>query len=234
TGANLVRVGDPAVCRQEFRPTTPASQVLLRHFPERIAPLHAHGFMLGDGSGWQRALRLYRTNRCDGCDRLRRFGQNGRLQRLCGNCWLRGLDESAGRRGQGKNFWLRWSNKAGAGANCWAHTFVEVRARTRTNIRTNLFAAGDRNIGSHIYGSAGTNRNGREGIAPENIRRQSGMQSRLSRRSNLRRLRHYRRGERGSSDGEMEWLRLFRFQRLQLFLLAKLTSDFPERRLLML
>jgi len=55
------------------------------------------------------------------------------------------------------------------------------------------------------------------------------MEFRLNREMNLGALRKNRCGERGSSDGEMERLRLFRFQCLQFFLLAISASDFAER-----
>lgn len=42
-------------------------------------------------------------------------------------------------------------------------------------------------------------------------------------------LRQNRRGERGSLEGKMELFRLFWFQRLQFFLLAKLARHFTER-----
>jgi len=60
------------------------------------------------------------------------------------------------------------------------------------------------------------------------------MQRRLSRRTKRWTLRQNRRGERGSSNGEMERFRLFRFQRLQFFLLAILAGDFAEGNFLRL
>lgn len=61
------------------------------------------------------------------------------------------------------------------------------------------------------------------------MRRNSWMEFRLNWDANLRALRKNRGGERGSSDGEMERFRLFRFQSLQFFLLAIFARDLAER-----
>jgi len=106
--ANLVGVGDPSVGGEEFRPTATAAQDLLRQFPKRIAPLHAHGFLRGVRGGRQRAPRLLRANRLD-----RRDG-------------LRGLDENEWRLGSGKYFWQGGNNHPTVKTNIGTNIFVNI------------------------------------------------------------------------------------------------------------
>lgn len=74
-----------------------------------------------------------------------------------------------------------------------------------------------------------TSKDGRKRIAAENMRRNSWTQLGLNRKTNFGTLGKNGRGERGSSDREMERFGRLRFQRLQLFLLAIAASDFAER-----
>ena len=74
-----------------------------------------------------------------------------------------------------------------------------------------------------------TNRNGGKRVAQKNLRRSFLVDDGLNRRTDRGTLRQNRRRKRGSREGKMERSRLFRFQRLQFFLLAILARDFAER-----
>jgi len=152
----------------------------------------------------------------------------------------------------GANFWLNVA--ASFWMDCRAKIFVDravgicpdfgasiltdyrrdFRTNFGTNFRPNFRAT---NFGTKDFRLVNfwANGNGGKRIAAKNIwrhfgRRQFGMENRLSRRTDRGTLRQDRRSEHGSREGKVERFRLFRFQRLQFFLFAKLASDLAQRR----
>lgn len=110
-GANLVGVGNAAICGEEFRPAIAVAQILFRQFPEGIAALNADSFLRAVRGGWQRALRLYRANRIARRDKLRTGG----------------LGENARRRGPEKYPWQGGNYHPRARTKIWTDIFVKVR-----------------------------------------------------------------------------------------------------------
>ena len=122
---------------------------------------------------------------------------------------------------------------ANSGTNCWTNIFATGCVDIFPDFRVDFFTNARRNFSALRFLPANfwTNRNGGERIAAKNIGRYLGAKNRLRWRTNSGTLRQNGRGESRSREREMERFRLFRFQRLQFRLLAKLTGDFAERSL---
>ena len=153
------------------------------------------------------------------------------------------MEENARRPGAGGNFWLRRDDQPRTSAKCRANILSKVGMNIRPNGWENRFVNFGMSVAAYFGTSGGANfrtvnfrtkRNGRERITAKNIRRNFGRryfgtENGLRRKTNRGTVRQNRRGERGSFDGKMKRFRLFRFQSLQFFLLAKLARDFAER-----
>ena len=174
--ADLVRVGNPTIGGEEFRPAISATEILLGEFPERIAGLHAHGFLRGQGSGRKSVCRFYKTNGFDGRNRLRglsgnswpnrtnRFDRSEGLHRVGGNCCRLGwMDKNSWRHRASKNFGMR--------GNIW----TSERTNTGVKVGTRNFGAGIFRTGkfrtADIFTTTGRDSDGGERVALGNSRK---------------------------------------------------------------
>lgn len=224
-------------------PAASATEIFARKLPEGVAGLHAHGPCRRENRGRSSAVGL----RCaDGFG----FQKNGWSDGLCGtdgkgrsrkpreNSGLVGHDQARAGSKVGTDTLMEVRTKNGLNgrhdflrsrrANIATGTRSEVFVHIRTNCRLDSFPGSGGAVETRNGGDVRANRNRGERIATENLRRSFRVNDRLNRSTNRRTFRQDWGRERGSREGKMKRRGLFRFQRLQFFLLAILASHFAE------